>query len=94
MASEMDILPSEVIRLIQLGDEDFVNCKTVWLCASCFTCSTRCPKGIDLPRLMEAVRLLTLRKNIDHIKPDKIEKEEIDRLPQIALVANFRKSTA
>jgi len=35
--SEMDISPSEIIRLVQLGEEEEVlNSKTIWVCASCF----------------------------------------------------------
>jgi len=53
----MDIMPREVIRLMQLGAWDEVlNAKTPWLCASCITCVTRCPQDVDLPSLMEEVR--------------------------------------
>ncbi|OGN90177.1 MAG: heterodisulfide reductase [Chloroflexi bacterium RBG_13_46_9] len=90
----MDILPNQVIRLIQLGlEEDLVNSKTVWLCASCLTCTARCPRGVDLSRVMEAVRLLTLRKNKNHIEPSKMSHDTIAELPQIAMVSAFRKLT-
>lgn len=91
----MDLLPNQVIGLAQLGrKEEVLNCKTIWLCASCFTCSVRCPKGIDLAKVMEAARQIVLRQNIDRIEPLKIPKKEIVELPQIALVSNFRKLTA
>lgn len=91
----MDLLPNQVIRLAQLGrKEEVLNCKTIWLCASCFACSVRCPKGIDLANVMEAARQIVLRQNIDRIEPLKIPKEEVVELPQIALVSNFRKLTA
>ena len=42
IVSEMDILPSQVIRLAQMGsDEEVLNSKTIWLCASCMTCMAR-----------------------------------------------------
>ncbi len=91
----MDLLPNQVIRLAQLGrKEEVLNCKTIWLCASCFACSVRCPKGIDLAKVMESARQIVLRQNIDQIEPLKIPKEEVVELPQIALVSNFRKLTA
>ncbi len=94
MGFAMDILPNQVIRLIQLGlEEDLVNSKTVWLCASCLTCTARCPRGVDLSRVMEAVRLLTLRKNKNHIEPSKMSHDTIAELPQIAMVSAFRKLT-
>ena len=93
--SLMDLSPNQVIRSIQIGDvEAALNSNTIWICATCFTCTVRCPKGVDLAKLMEALRQIKLRKNIDHTKVREIPKEEIEVLPQIALVSNFRKQTA
>ncbi len=95
MGFAMDILPNQVIRLVQLGlEEDLADSKTVWLCASCLTCTARCPRGVDLSRVMEAVRLLTLRKNKNHIEPSKMLPDEVADLPQIAMVSAFRKLTS
>ncbi len=94
MGFAMDILPNQVIRLIQLGlEEDLTTSKTVWLCASCLTCTARCPRGVDLSRVMEAVRLLTLRKNKNRIEPSKMSHDTVAELPQIAMVSAFRKLT-
>jgi len=91
----MDLLPNQVIRLAQLGmKEEVLSSKTIWVCASCFTCFVRCPKGVDLAKVMEALRQIQLRQNIDYVEPLKLSKEEIVELPQIALVSSFRKSTA
>ena len=91
VVSEMDILPSQVIRLAQLGsDEEVLNSRTIWLCASCMTCMARCPKGVDLAKVMEALRLIRLRKNIDHVDISGID---AGKLPQIAVVSNLRKFT-
>ena len=91
IVSEMDILPSQVIRLAQMGsDEEVLDSKTIWLCASCMTCMARCPKGVDLAKVMEALRLIRLRKNIDHVDISSICAGD---LPQIAVVSNLRKFT-
>ena len=95
MAFSMDLLPNQIIRLAQLGlEEDIAKSKAIWLCASCVTCSVRCPRGVDLARVMEAMRLLTLRKNIDYVELTKIPAETVADLPQLALVSSFRKHTA
>jgi len=95
MCFAMDWLPNQIIRLAQLGlEEDIAAAKTVWLCASCLTCTVRCPRGVDLGRVMEAIRLITLRKNIDYVGASGISKDTISELPQIALVSSFRKHTA
>ena len=91
----MDLLPNQIIRLVQLGlEKEIANSKTIWLCASCLTCTVRCPRGVDLDRVMEALRLITLRKNIDYVEPSKIPLESLAEFPQIALVSSFRKLTA
>ena len=93
--SEMDISPSEIIRLVQLGEEkEVLNSKTIWICASCFTCVTRCPKGVDLAKIMESLRQITLRKNVDYVSPLSIPKETLSQVPQIALVSTLRKFSA
>ncbi len=53
----MDLMPRELIRLMQLGLwDEVIEAKTPWLCASCETCVTRCPQDVDLPSLMSEVR--------------------------------------
>ncbi|MBA7664034.1 hypothetical protein ES703_72084 [subsurface metagenome] len=95
MSFAMDFLPNQVIRLVQLGlEEDIVRSKTVWICASCFTCTVRCPQGVDLAKVMEAVRLVTLRRNIDYMQASDLPIDTLSELPQIALVGGFRKHTA
>ena len=92
MISSMDILPNQIIRLVQLGQfDDLLHSKTIWLCASCFSCTARCPKGVDLAKVMEALRLLLLRKSTNYVEPSELDIDE--NLPQIALVSNFRKMT-
>jgi heterodisulfide reductase subunit C len=94
-ASEfMEIPPHEVIRLLQLGQvEEILKKNTIWICASCITCAVRCPKGVDLSKLMEALRQIVLRKNVNYVHPGRVSKEDLRTLPQIALIANFRKFT-
>ena len=94
MVSNMDLSPRQIIELARLGlEEDIANSKTVWTCASCLTCTVNCPRGFDLSKIMEAIRLLTLRKNIDRISPEEISPEERCELPQIAMVSGLRKFT-
>jgi len=93
-ASNMDLSPRQIIELARLGlEEEIVNSKTVWICASCLACTVNCPRGFDLSKMMEAIRLLTLRKNIDYIRPEDISPQERCELPQIAMVSGWRKFT-
>ncbi len=95
IAFAMDLLPRQIIQLVQLGlEEDIAKSNTIWLCASCLTCSVRCPRGLDLAKVMEALRLISLRKNIDYVRLAEIPPDALVELPQIALVSSFRKHTA
>jgi heterodisulfide reductase subunit C len=65
IAEEMDLPPNQVIRLLQLGlADEALRCKTIWLCASCETCTTRCPREVDLASVMDALRNLALEQGI------------------------------
>jgi heterodisulfide reductase subunit C2 len=95
MSGQMETLPRRIMRMAQLGMEESVSgSKTSFTCASCHTCTVNCPRGIDLARVMEAVRLLTLRKNVNMIEPSRLPAETVRELPQIALVSCFRKLTS
>jgi heterodisulfide reductase subunit B len=49
-----DWQPNQIMRAIQLGEEDIaLKSQTPWLCASCQTCSTRCPQDLDIPAIMD-----------------------------------------
>lgn len=60
VAEHFDLLPSEVMRGIQEGDEAVVASRTVWLCAQCQTCNTRCPQGLNIPGVIDHFRQRTL----------------------------------
>jgi len=94
VAYGMDLLPSQVIRLAQLGVEDVLNTETIWSCAACLTCVARCPKGIDLPRIMEALRLIHMQRNGDRLDTRQMSGDVVAEVPQLALVGGFRKHTA
>lgn len=52
-----DYSVSQVMRLIQLGQRDAVlQCKSIWLCGSCQSCTTRCPNRIDVAKVMDVCR--------------------------------------
>lgn len=93
--SDMDILPNQIIRFAQLGLKDeLLKSKAIWICASCMTCNARCPKGINIAEVIEALRQFLLRKREDHVKVDKLSDKEKEDVPPIALISNFRKFTS
>lgn len=93
VAFSVDLLPSQVIRFAQLGMEQVLESQTIWTCAACLTCVARCPKGIDLPRVMEALRLVSLERHGDRVGIDKLSSQVVAELPQLALIGGLRKFT-
>lgn len=58
----MDYTPTQLVHAIRLGlDEMVMASKTTWLCASCQTCTTRCPQGLDIARIMDSVKIISQR---------------------------------
>jgi len=95
MAEEVDAAPRKIMALIQFGQSEALDMlNTPWVCASCHMCVVRCTRGIDLPRVMEALRQIKLRENVDHVELSNLQPEEVVDLPQIAMVAGMRKFTS
>ncbi|HUV08632.1 MAG TPA: 4Fe-4S dicluster domain-containing protein [Spirochaetia bacterium] len=65
VVSAMDILPNQIIRQIQYGRrEKVLTCGSIWICASCHTCSVRCPNDIDFAKVMDSLRHLALQSGM------------------------------
>jgi len=51
--------PRQIIRMTQLGLKDRVlKSDTLWLCASCFTCTDRCPQDVKVANVIRVLRNL------------------------------------
>jgi heterodisulfide reductase subunit C2 len=95
----MDLLPDRVIRLAALGQmETLLSCRTIWVCASCVTCTTRCPNDIDIAGVMDWLKEEALRqgKAVDQPEVAAFQQFFLDsmrraggRLPEVALMRRF-----
>jgi len=70
LSDHFDLTPNQVMRSVQLGDERVLESKTIWLCASCQTCSTRCPQGLDIAGVMDALRMEAKRRGLPPAIPE------------------------
>ena len=92
VADEMDPKPREAMLLLQLGmPELVVNSTGIWLCSSCLTCGTRCPRRVDYAKIAEACRAILLRGKHSEFDPDNAISEELEDVPQQAFIAAYRK---
>ena len=65
IAPEMDLLASQVMRLIHLGAAaEVLESQAIWLCASCEACTTRCPMEIDVAGVMDALRMMAVEGKV------------------------------
>lgn len=60
---EYDLQVSQVMRALQMGDKELaLGAKSLWLCVSCSTCSSRCPNNIDVAKVMDTLRHMAWRE--------------------------------
>ncbi len=94
VVNEMDVIPSEVIRLLQLGQADeALDSKTIWICASCLQCASKCPKGVEFSSICDALRQIVLRKRLStpRMDADEVSAIMVSDAPQMGVVGALRK---
>lgn len=63
VAFESEDTPRKIIRFLQWGWlKEACESPFLWLCASCQVCSVRCPRGVEIPEIMLALRRTAQQK--------------------------------
>lgn len=90
---QMEYMPHQFVYMAEKGDvEAVMNSDAFYRCMSCFACVERCPRQVEPTNLIEAIRLLHIRKQgANHLKPEMIPALLDEEMPQQALVSAFRK---
>jgi heterodisulfide reductase subunit C len=66
----MDISPRQLIALFRAGEmEAIMKSRTIWICASCYACTTRCPAGIKITDSIYALKRTAMEKNLKSSSP-------------------------
>lgn len=74
VADEMSYGPDRILRMVQLGQRiPLLTSHDIWICASCETCGTRCPNGIDISRVMDALRQTAVAEGAAIAEPDALK---------------------
>jgi heterodisulfide reductase subunit C len=61
VANEMDFSPRKLLRMIQADlREEVIASDAPWVCASCLSCTVRCPREIPIADMMNMIRSLAL----------------------------------
>jgi heterodisulfide reductase subunit C len=73
-SADMDYGPDRILHMIQLGQrKQLLSSHDIWLCASCETCGTRCPNEIDIARVMDSLRQISIHEGAILGEPDAIK---------------------
>lgn len=69
-AFAMDFYPDQIIRMVILGQKDRVlRSNTIWVCATCETCTTRCPNDVKIAEVMDCLKEMSIREGIPAAQP-------------------------
>jgi len=87
--AEMDVKPHQLMQLAKLGLFNHVlRSRSLWICAACLTCSSRCPRDIDPAAVIEGFRTMALRQR----GGGKVKVTHKLGMPRQALIASMRKN--
>jgi heterodisulfide reductase subunit C len=97
VADHFDLTPNQVMRSLQLNDPQVLESKAIWLCASCQTCATRCPQGIDVTGVMDTLRIEAKRRGRAPAMPEIAQFNALflflvrllGRVPELVLMALY-----
>ncbi len=61
----MDYTPRRIIAMTRSGfKEEVMRSFTIWLCASCYSCTVECPKEIKITELMYAMKQKAIEEEV------------------------------
>lgn len=69
----MDYTPRQIAEMIHLGlKNEVLQSSTIWLCSTCYMCYERCPQGVKLTEVLNAIKNLAVKEG--HRVPPVYEK--------------------
>ena len=64
-AALMDYSPRKIIALLRAGRRyDVLTSNAMWVCASCYLCTVRCPKSVKITELMHTLERLSIYRGL------------------------------
>ena len=91
----MEYHPHQFVYMVESGDiEPLLNSESLYRCLTCFACIERCPRSVEPAKLVEAVRLMAVRRQgANRMTANDVPAKIDDETPQQLLVSAFRKYT-
>jgi heterodisulfide reductase subunit C len=100
LAFAMDLYPHDILRYVQLGAKERVlGASTLWVCASCEACATRCPQEIEIVKVMDLLRRMAKEEGtvteqgpkVNEVFLDEIRKK--GRIHELSLILDLKRRT-
>ena len=100
VAFAMDLYPHEILKYVQLGaKEKVLGSSTLWVCASCEACATRCPQEIEMVQVMDLLRRMAMEEGtvaeegpvLNDVFLDAIRKR--GRVHELSLILDLKRKT-
>lgn len=90
---EMDVHPHRIVKMVEEGNiQALLASRSFYKCVSCFACMERCPRSVEPAKLVEALRLASIRRQgANHMDADDIPGLLDEALPQQLIVSALRK---
>ncbi len=64
---QMDMSPRTLILMTQRGEwEKVLKSNALWMCSSCYICTSRCPRGVRPSDVIEAVKAIAIKEGIEN----------------------------
>lgn len=61
----MDYSPMQILKMAHLGlKQEVLSSSTIWICASCYTCASRCPRSLNIPAIMSGLKNMAIKSNV------------------------------
>ena len=61
----MDYHPDQIIRMVHLGlKQQVLSSSAIWTCPGCEACVARCPNEVDILRVMDTLREMSIQEGI------------------------------
>jgi heterodisulfide reductase subunit D len=65
-APAMDYTPRRILHMLRLGlGTRVLQSRAIWLCTSCYSCTTRCPREIKITDAMIGLRRLAVERGME-----------------------------
>ncbi|MEI7771405.1 MAG: 4Fe-4S dicluster domain-containing protein [Chloroflexales bacterium] len=93
LRGSMDLGPDALISHLRFGLPGVLDRRTSWVCVGCDGCVERCPRNIDVARVMAALRQIRIQESGDQLAVSQLPAAALRELPAIALVASMRRHT-